>query len=380
MRGPRDSMSTPRWAFRPASIATVTCSTVSWRSSRLSFPARASAFARSSDASRTSAPSFAWASILARSSFMLSWRVAAVRCCRCSSRMSSMTFLYSIASTNRRSRIASIAFPSTSSARGDVRPSFFAASISRPAVATRSFAAPSTPAPPPSRGDEILRGGLQPHGEAVRHVPDLVELPEDLLVAARLEGGLGPLHGPARVHDRDVGAAEVRDDLLESRDLGSGGLHDRPRLLLPGVLHLREGLLDPLLRRAGVLDGVVEVPVLEMQLRLREGRPGLVHVDPRGPRIVDPPVRAVDQGPRGRREFRHELLRRGIEVREDLVDLLVRLLLEGALARLEGLLGPGDLDVRLPQVLDEPLDRDEPARGGPGPPDSKRTRLNSSHG
>src|SRR3972149_1986994 len=72
-----------------------------------------------------------------------------------------------------------------------------------------------------------------------------------------------------------------------------GGLHDRPRLLLPGVLHLREGLLDPLLRRAGVLDGVVEVPVFEMQFRLREGRPGLVPVDPPGPRIVDPPVRAV---------------------------------------------------------------------------------------
>src|SRR5438552_4167341 len=104
-----------------------------------------SARARSSEAMRTSAPSFAWASSFARSSDRPSrtrresfWR-------RASRRMSSMTFLYSIASTYRWSLIASRALRRTISARPGSVPADRVSSITRSTDFTKSVAANSSP-------------------------------------------------------------------------------------------------------------------------------------------------------------------------------------------------------------------------------------------
>src|SRR5438552_1529519 len=105
----------------------------------------ASARARSSEAMRTSAPSFACASSFARSSARLSRMRRESFLRRASSRMSSMTFLYSIASTKRRSLIASRAFWRTESARPGSIPMDRFFSMTRSTDVTRSFAADSSP-------------------------------------------------------------------------------------------------------------------------------------------------------------------------------------------------------------------------------------------
>ncbi len=83
------------------------------------------------------------------------------------------------------------------------------------------------------------------------------------------------------------------------------------------------------------------------------------HVDTLVLAFLDPCVRALDEGPGGSHELLQEFLGRVVEVREDRVHIVERPLVQGGLRLVEILLGARDVDVGLPEVFDDPLDRDE---------------------
>src|SRR5205823_15021152 len=85
-----------------------------------------------------------------------------------------------------------------------------------------------------------------------------------------------------------------------------------------------------------------------------------------GPLAVrDPTLRAGDQVLRGHDELLHQLLRGLVESLQDRVDLVGGALLQRAFRGPQALLRAGDVDVRLPEPFDDPLDGDELRRGGP---------------
>src|SRR5438445_7938 len=253
---------------------------------------RASARARSSDAMRTSAPSFACASSFARSSARLSrirresfWR-------RASSRMSSMTFLYWIASPKRRSLIASRAFWRTESARPGSIPEDRFFSMTRSTDVTRSFAADSSPVErAPAISSVSSSAGAtsskRPESKAASARARASSAPRiEMSARDRSPSGfrVAPIRARSdpclRLRDVDVCLPRVFDQLL-----------DRDELRRRGPRHLeRPPLLFLLPRPATFRDEPVDLPdrlehgpgatPLEIRLRLGDRGPEFVDVDP----------------------------------------------------------------------------------------------------
>ena len=108
-----------------------------------------------------------------------------------------------------------------------------------------------------------------------------------------------------------------------------------------------------------MFDRVRVFPVRKVRLRGVEERDCAFHRELLVPPVPNLAVRAVDQVFRGRDELVHQFLRGRVQVRQDDVDVVEVPVLQGALGRPKAFLRPGDVDLRLPQVFDEFLDRDE---------------------
>src|SRR2546422_819106 len=213
---------------------------------------------------------------------------------------------------------------------------------------------------------EVFRGRFQARRQPGRHLLRVREFPRDVRVTACVGRGFCARERLLRPQDRDVVSGE-------GPHRSPGGRDDRPRGLL-GLpagfrLPLRDGLQrfrDVLLRRPRVFDRVRVFPVRKVRLRGVEERDRAFHRDLLVPPVPNLAVRAVDQVFRGRHELVHELLGGRVQVRQDDVDVVEVPVLQGALGRPEAFLRPGDVDLRLPQVFDEFLDRDEFRRRAAG--------------
>src|SRR5438093_220115 len=150
---------------------------------------------------------------------MLDWRSTESLLRLASVTMSSMTFLYSIASTNRLSRIASFALPRTSSARGTWSPSAWAVSIARAAIVTRSTAATRSPSLTDSASAMMVASSVftSPYRFSCRAVDarqqgvGLIEVPS----LDRMFRGADVLLRPGDVDVRPLEIGEQLADLLE---------------------------------------------------------------------------------------------------------------------------------------------------------------------
>ena len=213
--------------------------------------------------------------------------------------------------------------------------------------------------------DQIVRGGLESCREGRGHLLGLPERGCDLAETARIEGGVRPREGLIRAEDRDVGPGQVPDRLPDRADPHAGGVLRPPtgfgRLFREDL----EGVDDFLLRGSGMLDRVRVLPSLEVRLRGVQQGHRFVGLDALLPAFLDLALRPTDQILRGRDEFVHQLLRGRIERREDRVDVVEVPFLQGPFRGSEPFLRPRDVDVCLPQVFDQLLDRDELRRGGP---------------
>ena len=115
-----------------------------------------------------------------------------------------------------------------------------------------------------------------------------------------------------------------------------------------------------------MLDGVRVGASLELGPRRVQESDRFVDVDSVRSGLLNPAFRSGDEIFRGLDEFAHQLFCGRVERREDGVHVIEVPPLEGQLGGAQALFGPRDVDVRLTQVLDELLDRNELRRGAAG--------------